>query len=475
MSADGPLDLIVRRGRVIDPRSHVDAVLDVGVRAGTVVVVEPSIGRRGLREVDADGRMVVPGLIDTHVHLSSEFNGRLGHAMLARAGVTTALDLAGPTDDVMAIAASSGAGLTIGCLQRLVPGELVSTDDPSLGQVEDAIELASASGALGVKILGGHFPLTPDACARVIEASNARGVYVAFHAGSTETPGDTRGLREAIELTGANRLHLPHVNSYCRGTTDSPVAEAVDALAALRAAPHVFTESYLSPLNGTWGDCRGGAPTSSRTQACLIQGGFAPTEDGLEAAIVRGYCLVHAVSARSTMLVGGCEGVAEWRSRRTRVGVSFTVNPPEPRLVFATARTREGAFCIDAIATDGGGIPRNDMVASGLALIALGAFTIQEWLQKACVTPARLLGLQRKARISPGSDADLVVIDGERRCVDVTIAGGHVVMAYGEVRSAPTRWLSPLDVHGHVSDRGLVPYPLDMRGSGFYTGDGLKS
>jgi cytosine/adenosine deaminase-related metal-dependent hydrolase len=474
VSTHAPLDLVVRNGRVIDPASHVDAVLDIGVSAGTVVLVESPINRRGRLEIDATGCTVVPGLIDAHVHLSSEFNGNLGHAMLARAGVTTAVDLAGPTTDVMDVAASSGVGLTVGCLQRMVPGELIPSADPSRAQIRQAIDAACESGALGAKILGGHFPLTPEACARVIEAANDLGVYVAFHAGTTETPGDTRGLREAITLTGANRLHLPHVNSYCRGTTDTPAAEALDALASLSTAPHIFTESYLAPLNGTWGDCHSGAPTSDRTRACLIQGGYPATEDGLEAAIVSGYCLVHAASTTSTMLVSGDDGVAVWRSLRTRVGVSFVVNPPEPRLLLATARTRKGTFSIDAIATDGGGIPRNDMVSSGLALIALGALTFQEWLQKVCVTPARVLGLQRKGRISPGSDADVVVIDERNQRVDLTIAGGHVVMARGKVRRAPTRWLSLVGVPGRASAVGLVPYPLNIHASGFYTGEGLK-
>lgn len=475
MNTRAALDLVVRNGRVIDPSTHVDGVFDVGVQAGRVVMVEPDIARRGRCEIDASGRIVVPGLIDIHVHLSSEFNGRRGHAMLARAGVTTALDLAGPTDDVMEIAASSGIGLTVGCLQRIVPGELVGSTDPAPWQVERAVDAACASGALGVKILGGHFPLTPDASARIIAAANDRRVYVAFHAGTTETKGDTGAVREAIQLTGTNRLHLPHLNSYCRGASDHPAVEAVAVLSMLSTVPHVFSESYMSPLNGTWGDCREGVPASARTIACLVQAGFTPTERGLEAAIERGYCLVHDVSESTTTLVSGRAGVERWRSMQTRVGVSFRVNPPEPRLIFATAKTPDGAFCVDALATDGGGIPRNDLVASGLALVALGALTLEEWLQKACVTPARLLGLGAKGRVAPGSDADLAVIDVERRCVDVTIAGGRVVMAHGEVRLATTRWLSSATGAERASSVGLSPYLVDVQTSGFYTGDGLTS
>ena len=39
-------------------------------------------------------------------------------------------------------------------------------------------------GSLGIKLLGGHYPLTSEATARAIEVANQKKAYVAFHAGS---------------------------------------------------------------------------------------------------------------------------------------------------------------------------------------------------------------------------------------------------------------------------------------------------
>ena len=63
-------DILVRRGRVIDPANRRDEVADVLVRSGKVVQVGPDIPNAdGTREIDAGGLVVTPGLIDVHVHL----------------------------------------------------------------------------------------------------------------------------------------------------------------------------------------------------------------------------------------------------------------------------------------------------------------------------------------------------------------------------------------------------------------------
>jgi len=62
----GDLDLAVNGGTVVNSRSM--APLNVGVRAGRIVYVGPE--RLTARQVvDAGGLLVLPGMIDTHVHL----------------------------------------------------------------------------------------------------------------------------------------------------------------------------------------------------------------------------------------------------------------------------------------------------------------------------------------------------------------------------------------------------------------------
>ncbi|HEX8701017.1 MAG TPA: dihydroorotase [Myxococcaceae bacterium] len=62
--------VLFSRGRVIDPRNGIDGVRDVLVQEGRVAQVsEAPLQVPGARVVDAQGRWVVPGFIDLHVHL----------------------------------------------------------------------------------------------------------------------------------------------------------------------------------------------------------------------------------------------------------------------------------------------------------------------------------------------------------------------------------------------------------------------
>src|SRR4051812_13370727 len=72
-------DLLVRGARLVpldgepsaaDPAAARPAgPVDVLVREGVVAAVGPRLPDAGVREVDADGRWLLPGLWDAHVHL----------------------------------------------------------------------------------------------------------------------------------------------------------------------------------------------------------------------------------------------------------------------------------------------------------------------------------------------------------------------------------------------------------------------
>ena len=61
-------ELIIRGGRVIDPSTGLDAARDVAIAGGRIVAVEPKITADAPETIDARGRIVAPGLIDTPVH-----------------------------------------------------------------------------------------------------------------------------------------------------------------------------------------------------------------------------------------------------------------------------------------------------------------------------------------------------------------------------------------------------------------------
>ena len=61
--------LVIRGGRVIDPANDFDGVADVLIVDGRIAAVEPDIKSSAQIDFDATGKLVVPGLIDMHVHL----------------------------------------------------------------------------------------------------------------------------------------------------------------------------------------------------------------------------------------------------------------------------------------------------------------------------------------------------------------------------------------------------------------------
>jgi dihydroorotase len=90
---------VLRGGRVLDPARGVDGTLDVAVRGGVIAAVAPAIAAaRGTRVLDARGRLVVPGLIDTHAHVYQYVTGSFGmnpDLVGVRSGVTTVIDQGG--------------------------------------------------------------------------------------------------------------------------------------------------------------------------------------------------------------------------------------------------------------------------------------------------------------------------------------------------------------------------------------------
>lgn len=449
------LDLLLTGGRVVDPANGVDGRRDVAVRGGEIASVRrPGDRERARRVVDASGKWVLPGLVDSHVHVSEPFGGFQGFPMLAAAGVTCALDLAGFGDSLARGLREKGAGITIGFVHPLIPGETISGPDPGRAELERVIGEAVASGALGVKVLGGHYPCSPEATALAIRVCDERGVRCAVHAGTTATGSDVEGLEELVELADGRPLHVAHVNSYCRGQKEEPLVEAGRALRALRRAPAAFSESYLSPFNGAMATIEDGAPTSGVVRTCLGMGGHPPTGAGMRAAIREGLAVVQRAGERTTELLGPEEGLDHFEARGSRVKVSFPVNPPESAIGLAVARA-EREFVVTALSTDGGAFPRNTTLGQGLALVRFGALSPGDFVRKACLAPARSLGVPGKGHLGPGGEADLVVVDPDRARAEWVVGGGTVIVERGEVVGTGGRMLTTPTGTDRLRDDGV--------------------
>lgn len=462
-------DLLIRNGHVVDPLSGFDGEGDVAIKDGRIAALAPAIPEsKASWVIKVDGLMVVPGVIDSHVHVSTSERW-VGFSMMAEAGVTTAVDFGGPIESTLEGLRRYGCGMSIAGLHTVLPGVNTDTADPSFEELDSLAEKALDGGALGLKIVGGHHPASPEATAMIIEVANKRGCYVAFHVGTTGTGSTLEGFLEAIELAGKNRLHIAHVNSYCRGLTKPPAREALDAVEALTGARHLVSESYLGTINGTSGHCVDGLPSSHVTRNCLKMRGYEPTEEGLERAILGGWALVQVVRGGKVELVTGEEGRDIWRAAGTRVGISFPVNDTAAMHILATARMPDGEFVVDAISTDGGAIPRNVQVERGTALVRLGALTWMELAKKLSLNPARIFGFTRKGSLSEGFDADVTVIDPVSGKPYLAISRGQIIMIRGIVVGKGAFLLTTERGLKRARELGIPADAADLDKSLFYT------
>ena len=206
-------DLVLKGGRVVDPSSSLDGVLDVAVENGKIARVAAGIApAEAARVIEVGGKIVTPGLIDLHAHVFEGFNRTGVNPDLAGvlAGVTTIVD-----------AGSAGAATFGGwrhilphCHTEIVPflhicqtGLATLPDIIAEGSVNlsDTVRVASENKGLihGIKarmvspaleIMGMEMPRLAKRAAR--EA----GIKLMVHIGDTEKRYDPKVIHPLLSL-----------------------------------------------------------------------------------------------------------------------------------------------------------------------------------------------------------------------------------------------------------------------------------
>ncbi|UKJ77616.1 amidohydrolase/deacetylase family metallohydrolase [Azospirillum brasilense] len=101
MSETHTFDLVLRGGRILDPANGVDLVGDLAVAKGRIAAVAERLPDDAADTIlDVSGKLVTPGLIDTHAHVFEKVTGRFGlnpDMVGVRSGVSTLVDQGGPS------------------------------------------------------------------------------------------------------------------------------------------------------------------------------------------------------------------------------------------------------------------------------------------------------------------------------------------------------------------------------------------
>ena len=439
---DQSFDLIVRNGTVVTPGSSVAA--DVAVRDGRIVaVVDPGMLGNADEVIDAKGRYVLPGAVDSHVHFRTpgyeyKEDWNTGTAAAACGGTTTVFEMPNtnpPTGTLEALKLKQEIAAAQAHVDYGIYGLL---DEDNIDSLEDLID----AGVSGFKCFMGNtfgdLPAPSDgAMLEGFEILARRGYRCTVHA---ENPSIMARRQQKMEDAGRTDplAHLAARPEIC----------AVEAVG--RAI--VFAEWTGARLHI--------AHKSSKDALYLIRDAKAR---GVDVTVET--CPHYLLLSTDDM---------------ERLGGLLRVNPPirEPGHSEALWEAMLDGT-IDMIATDhaphlpdeksSANIWKCDCGFPGvetqmpimLTQVNAGRMSINQYVEWSAAAPARAWGCYpRKGVLQAGSDADIVIVDMDKAGV-ISREGLHS-------KSQVTPW------HGFET-RGAVEYTI-VRGKvlvrdGEFTGE----
>lgn len=389
-------DLVIRGGRLVTPAGI--ATADIGVSDGVInALAPPNEALTGQHDIDASGKIILPGLVDAHVHIPgfilSTHLDDFGSATKAAAagGVTTILLM--PTDDPRTATpfyfqqkkeSGEGRSYVDYALQALVGPMTESIDQlQNLGPV--SFELFLAYGGTPNFIIGNDDYELARTMRLIADVGGIAGI----------TP------------------HSPSLIARLTAEHSTVVAPTVETRAA--------TRSVLSEMLGISRACTVAAET--RTQIHLRAMSARASLD-----IVRRFKDLSLLSSEvmSHHLLFDSEDAK-------RMGAYGVITPPLRDTLDRTAlraAVRNGD--IDMVVSDHSPCLRADkergqldiwkappgmpglqtLCASMLALVDDQELSLNDLVRTCCENPARRFRLYpRKGALVPGADADIVILD----------------------------------------------------------------
>jgi N-acyl-D-aspartate/D-glutamate deacylase len=398
-------DIVISRGRVVDPETKLDAVRDVGIRAGKIAAVSES-PLEGRSLVDARGLVVTAGFIDLHQHGQTPEN----YAFKARDGVTTALELeVGVSPVAPWYRQREGKSLiNFGASAGHIPARMAVMHDTGtflprdravntvataqqLDQILSLLRQGLDEGALGIGMGIAYVPgASHDEIFRAFQLASERKVTVYVHlrsAGPVE-PGGIDALQEVMaDAAGSGAsLHVVHITST--ELRQTPLALRM-IHGAHRHGLDFTTEAY--PYTAGMTDL----------SSAIFSEGWQQRNGGITYKDLQWA----ATGERLTE-----ESFARYRKQGGMVALHCI-----PEDVVKTAMADPDVMIAsDGILDHGKGHPR----AAGTYARVLGKYVREEHvlsltdaLRKMSLMPAQLLKLPNKGRLQVGADADITVFD----------------------------------------------------------------
>lgn len=403
-------DIVLANGRVMDPESNLDAVRNIGIRAGKIAAISAR-PLRGRTVVDVKGLVVAPGFIDLHSHGQDDENYRYK----ARDGVTTALELEVGVSPVAAwYAQRDGKSLiNFGATVGHIPAKMavmkdtgaflprdnainrLSTPD-EVRQITDLIKQGLDEGALGIGFGINYVPTTTraevfDLFAVAAERGVANYVHVR-HGGATEPGSGVGAVQEVLSdaaATGAS-LHIVHITSVCLRQTATCLSLIEGAA---KRGVDVTTEAY--PYTAT----------QTRLESAIYN-------DGWQESLGITFKDLQWVATGERLTA---ETFARYRKEGGSV-IGHSIPEEVSRLAAANPRVMVAS---DGLIENRQGHPRGAGTFArvlGVYVREQKALSLMDAIRKMTLLPAQRLekavpSMRAKGRIKVGADADLTIFD----------------------------------------------------------------
>ena len=383
------MSLLIKNGRVIDPVQSIDDTLDILVEEGKIKEVGKGLKAPGAETIDAKGMLVVPGLIDMHVHLRDpglEYKEDIvtGTRAAAAGGFTSVACMPNtkPVNDNKTVTAyildkACREGVVnvfpIGAITQGSKGEAMA----EMGELKE-------SGCVAVSD-DGHPVANPELMRRSLEYARGMGIMVISHAEEKALVGEGV-MNEGFTSTELGLKGIPRVAEDIATTRDILLAEYTSSPIHIA---HVSTRGSVRIVR------------EAKARGVKVTCETAPHYFTLTDDAVRGY------------------------------ETNAKMNPPL-READDVAAIKEGLSdgTIDAIATDhaphhlddkdiefnlalNGIIGLETSLPLSLALVREGTIGIGTLIEKMSANPAGILGIGR-GTLRKGAPADITVIDPDK-------------------------------------------------------------
>lgn len=384
------MSLLIQNGWVIDPKNNIDGKMDILMEDGIIKEVAPRIDKKADRVIDAEGKVVAPGLVDLHVHfrepgLEYKEDIETGSRAAAKGGVTTVVCMPNTSpviDNKAQVRYVMERGREVGLINVLTSGCITK------GQKgEELSEMGAMKEAGAVAVTDDGKPVSSSAVMRkALEYAKMFELPVFSH---SEDLGlvDGGSMNEGYTATVLGLPGIPKAAESVAVSRDVLIAEEVDGRLHIC---HVSTKNAIEAVR------------AAKARGVKVTAETAP----------------HYFSLTEK----ACEGY----------NTNAKMNPPlrdEEDVAAVIAALQDGT--LDAIATDHAPHHRDekelefDQASNGIVgletslglgityLVKTGKLTLSQLIEKMSLNPAEIIGIDR-GTLGVGKAADLVIFDQEK-------------------------------------------------------------